>query len=235
ANPTPTAPTLGGVLGPGPSPYVAGPGFTSHYPFPTNSPPFDYQGTGTGAGSLIWEINIEVGTQVANFNQYRATAFTPARRIIGAPLSLGSNVAANGQCDTYRMRFTFVNVLSSAQSRFYDTGSPGASVTYSNLVITPSPAQQATGTNSLWEVMGANALTNPTTPSGVTSGWLTFWSGNAEVAQNFPEVLTSTQTPPAPDLTGNRFFRFRTTMRNNPVTNATPTYSSVIASVIIAN
>jgi hypothetical protein len=138
-------------------------------------------------------------------------------------------------CDVYRVGFTFVNMLATGQSRFYDTGSPGANVRYSSLGITPSPAQQGAGTNSLWELMGANAITNPTTPAGVTTGWLTFWSGNAEAAQNFPEVLQSSATPPGPQLTGNRYFRFRTNMRNNNLTNSSPFYTSVIASVIISN
>lgn len=232
-NTNPTVPAQGGVLVNGPMPYVAGPGFTSFYPFPVFNPPFDYQGSGTGSGGLIWEVNIEPGNQVANFNLYRATAFNPPRRIIGSPLSLGSNTAANGACDTYLIRFTFVDILSSAQSQFYDTGVAGANARYAGMQITPSPANQGAGSNSLWEFMGANAISNPTTPQGVTSGWLTLWSGTAPGAQFFPEVLESTATPPAPQLTGNRYFRFRTTMRNNPATNAAPFYTSVIASIVI--
>jgi hypothetical protein len=234
---TPPANNLGGVRVTGPTTYQAGPGFTSYYPFPIFAPPFDYLGSGPNSGSLLIEQNISPGQQLANFNRYRASAIAPVRRIIGAPRTLtatcnsGNPTSAGAGCDTYDMRFTFVGIVASARSSFYDTGIvPPASPTYVSFTLSPSPANQPPNTSALWELEGANAISGPNTPSGGTTGFLTFWSGTPATGQFFPLVLNNTQ-PGSISLTGRRYFRFRVTLRNDNVNNGRQCYNSFILAV----
>jgi len=232
-NVNPTNPAAGGVLLTPATGYNAGPGFTSYFPFPTFTPPFDYLGTGNGSGNLLYEINIESGMQIANFTKYRATNFSPVRRIIGAPLSSGAITSANGGCDSYDTRFTFVSILSSTQSTFYDTEVPVGTPRYSGITFSPSPANQPTGTDALWEFEGASAIAAPNAPVGVTSGFLTYWSGSPEMGMFNPLVLEDPANPAAPQLSGNQYFRFRVTLRNDNILNGSQSYNNIIAAIVI--
>mgnify|MGYP003575806426 CR=1 FL=1 len=84
----------------------------------------------------IIEMNVEPGFQLANFNRFRATANTPVRRLIGAPMSTGSSVAALGGFEIYHMRFTFVGIEAQAQSAFYDSAARGATIKLSQTMMT---------------------------------------------------------------------------------------------------
>ncbi|MAG55803.1 MAG: hypothetical protein CMJ83_05895 [Planctomycetes bacterium] len=232
-NTHPTIPGAGAVLVSPPGAYQAGPGFTSYFPYPTLSPPFDYIGSGTGQANLVYEVNIEPGTQQANFNRYRATAFTPVRRIIGAPLSSGMITSAGSGCDTYDLRFTFVSIVATDQSNFYDTGVVTGTPRYAGITFAPSPASQATGSSALWEFEGATAIAAPNAPVGVTSGFLTYWSGTPAAGQFFPGILEDPMSPLTPQLTGNRYFRFRVTLRNDNILNGEQQYNSLIAAIVV--
>ena len=227
-NPAQPVPGAGGVQVTAPSPYVLPSLFTSHVPFPVFSPPYDYIGSGQGAGGLLLEINIEPGSQLPNFNRYRATAATPARRLIGAPLSSGLVVSEASGCDTYAFRFTFVDVVASSQSLFYDVNAGGVP-SYLGIALTPSPASQPAGTSSRWEFEGATGLLAPNQPAGSSTGFLTYWDGMPGTGSFNPLVLADPANPMAPQLTGNRYFRFRATLRSDNITNARPRYSSLIA------
>lgn len=235
-NPTGIPAGAGGVLVTPPSAYNAGPGFTSYFPFPTFTPPFDYVGSGTGSGNLLYEINIEPGMQVANVTRYRASNFVPVRRIIGQPLSSGVVVSSGSGCDMYDTRFTFVSIVSQAQSLFYDSGVMGSNTAvYSGMTLTPEPVNQPAGTSSIWQFEGAMALTSPSTPSGPTTGFLTYWSGTPSAGQYDPLVLEDPNDPNALQLTGNRYFRFNVELRNDNISNARQQYNSLIAAIVVSS
>jgi hypothetical protein len=154
------------------------------------------------------------------------------RRLISAPRTLtatcniGNPVAAGAGCDTYDMRFTFAGIVASTQSSFYDTGVvPPASPIYLSFTLFPSLQLQPGDTSAVWELEGADALSSPNTPSGPTTGFLTYWSGTPVAGLFFPQVLNNTQ-PGSPSLTGRRFFRFRETLRNGNVNNGRQCYDS---------
>jgi len=225
----------GGVLVTPASAYNAGPGFTSYFPFPVFTPPFDYIGSGAGSGNLVYEVNIEPGNQVSNFTRYRATNFVPVRRIIGAPISSGFLTAAGSGCDIYDSRLTFVSIVSQTRSLFYDTQVPlGNTPQFAGINLTPDPTNQPAGTSAIWRFEGATAISGPGTPSGPTSGFLTYWTGDPVTGFTNPLVLEDPNNPLAPQLTGNKFFRFEVELRNNNVTNAFQQYNSLIAAVIVA-
>lgn len=225
-------PGAGGVLVTPSSSYVVPPSVTTYHPFPVLTPPFDY--IGSNANRLIYEVNIEPGMQVANYNRFRATNFVPVRRIIGAPLSSGFVTASAGGCDIYASRFTFVDMVSATRSLFYDTGVAIGTPSYGSLAITPSPVSQPAGTASKWEFEGAMAILNPFTPSGPSTGFLTYWDGGPGTGIFDPLILENPANPSAPQLTGNRYFRFQATLRNDNVTNARQLYQSIVAAIIIS-
>ena len=179
-----------------------------------------------------FEQNIEPGNQISNFHRFRATAVTPFRRLIGGPKSAGSQIAAAGGFDIYHLRFTFVTLEGSCRSNFYDTGiqSP-QSATYLSFAPSPAPTAQPAGTRTVLELEGANALSSPNTPSGPTTGFLTYFSGDPATGTTNPLVLDNPGNPSAPQLSGNRYFRFRATLRGNNVTNQVPSYTSFTTSV----
>lgn len=227
--------TNGGVRVNGPIPYTTAVALTTYYPFPVFSPPFDYIGTGTGSGSLLFEQNISPGQQRVNFNRYRAQAVAPVRRVIGAPKTLTTNCnsgnpnGAGGGCETYDMRYTFVNIVSSGRSSFYDTSIVTPQVpTYDDFRLTPAPQAQPASTSALWELEGANAIANPNQPSGATTGFMTYWNGTPANGVENPLVLNNPTQPTALQLTGRRFFRFRVTLRNDPVNNGQQCYANFI-------
>jgi hypothetical protein len=232
-NTNPGMPTEGGVLVTPTFNWNMTNGLTSYFPFPVFTPPFDYLSTGQATG-LIWEVNIEPGNQVSNFVKYRSTNFTPVRRLIGVPISLGSLTSTAGGCETYATRYTFVNIVSQTRSEFYDTGVP-MNPRYGGVSITPRPSNQPSGTSSIWEFEGATGITGPTTPSGVTTGFLTYYSG-APAGDPVPGIednliFFDPNSPTAPQLTGNRYFRFRATLRSDNLTNRRQSYNSVVMSV----
>lgn len=196
--------------------------FRTFYPFPIFVTPFDYQG-GLAMTNLLFEQNIEPGMQTANFNRFRATANVPQRRILGAPLSVQTTggvmpVATIGGYDIYNMRFTFVSVASSAQSTFYDSGVPTPD--YLNLILSPSPVNQPAGTEALWEIQGASAISPA--PLGLTP-WLTYWSGSPSTGSFTNSAINA--------IDGKRFVRFRVAMRSNHITNMRQSYGSVLFAV----
>lgn len=224
-------PGAGAVLTTPPQTYVVGATTTSYYPFPVFDPPFDY--VGSSNNNLLYEINIEGGLQLPNFNRYRAANFVPVRRIIGPPLSSGQITSAGSGCDMYDTRFTFVDVVSVAQSAFYDTAVTGATPTFVGLTLSPGAESQPVGTSSLWELEGASAILGPTLPVGPSTGFLTYWSGTPQAGAYDPLVLQNAADPMAPQLTGNRYFRFRATLRNNAIDNTRPSYGSLVAAVAV--
>lgn len=233
-NPTGMPPGAGGVLVTPPQGYNAGPGFTSYFPFPVFTPPFDYIGTGAGSGNLLYEINIETGMQISNFNRYRATNFVPVRRIIGAPLSTGFVTSSGSGCDVYDSRFTFVSIVSQCRSLFYDTGVTTGTPIYSGINLSPDPTNQPMGTAAIWNFEGATAISSPSTPMGPTSGFLTYWTGSPLNGTFDPLVLQDPMNMTAPQLTGNRYFRFDLELRNDNITNATQQYNSLIAAIVVS-
>jgi hypothetical protein len=225
-------PAYGGVLLTAPRTYSAGPGFTSYYPFPVFDRPFDFLGSGPGAGNLLLEQNIEPGLQSANFNRFRATAPAPVRRLIGGPRSSGNLTSTAGGCDIYDMRFTFVTLESSARSLFYDTGiGPGLTPVFVSLILDPDPAAQPAGTRSRWNVQGATGIIGPGIPAGVPTPWLTYWNGDPLSGTYNSLVITNPGLPSAPQLSGRRYFRFEAVLRGNHMTNEVPAYDSVTALV----
>jgi len=223
-NLSPAAPGLGGVRTNPPGAYATGSSFTSYYPYPVFATAFDYIGSGPGAGNLIFEQDIAPHAQPINLHRFRATNWVPVRRVIGAS---GSANGAAGGCDIYDLRFTFVQVRSSARSAFYDVGATPTPPIYNSMVLSPNPTSQPAGTQTLLEVEGATALWNPTNPIGPTTGWLTYASAGPAGVTIDPTVLSNPVNPSAPQLTGNRYYRFRSTLRANHLTNALPAYTSL--------
>jgi hypothetical protein len=198
---------------------------SGYFPFPTFDPPFDYWGSGPNQGNLVFEVNIEPGNQIANFNRYRASANTPVRRLVSQALSSGVTTAQATGFDIYDMRFTFVDMESAGQSQFYDTMVPPASAAntvYNTITLNPDPTSQPIGTSALWEFEAASALVSSTQPAlGTNTGFLIYWN---PVSNSFdPSVLTTMQ--------GRKFFRYRISFRNNNKTNGYQNYSSLIASI----
>lgn len=233
-NPTGVPPGAGGVLVTPPQTYIAGPGFTSYFPFPVFNPPFDYIGTGATAGNLLYEINIEPGAQVLNLCRYRATNFVPVRRLIGAPLSSGFLTSAGSGCDIYDSRFTFVSILSQSRSLFYDTGVTSGTPVFAGINLSPDPVNQPANTSATWRFEGASALGSPGIPIGPTSGFLTYWSGTPATGTFDPLVLRDPMNATAPQLTGNRYFRFEVELRNDAINNRSQQYNTLIAAVVVS-
>ncbi len=202
----------------GPTAYSVTLATTAFFPFPILQPCFDFA-TSTGqSGSgvnLLFEQNIESGTQAPNFNRYRATAFTPVRRLIAAPLSLNApgNCAfgVGGSYDIYRARFTMVGLVSSARSLWYDTGTPDPQ--YVNFILNPSILSQPAGTQSIW-ILEATDTANP-------------GPGTTGVSITFVNAAGTVNTAGLTTLGNLRYFRFRTQLRANNLTNVAPTYGSV--------
>ncbi len=214
----------------GPLSYQTGAQFTQFVAFPLLSPPFDYAnsaGQASNSVNLVFEQNIEPGTQAPNFNRYRSSAGTNGqlRRIVARPISLAT--AAGQTCpindaagyDVYRSRFTFVSRVSSARSIWYDTGQ--SNPTYSAFLLNPQANQQPAGTTSVWQLEGTDVL-NPTPTSTV--------QGNGVVV-NAAGVLNNnvlTQQGPSLGIATLRYFRFKVEMTDNTVTNAIPLYNSFV-------
>lgn len=235
---TPAAGSMGGVRVTNPAPFNCGPGFTTYYPFPAFTQPFDYMGSGVGVGALIFEQNFDPNTLIAlNLNRYRSAANTPARRIVGPPKAMtpncfsGINISAAAGCDIYDMRFTFVPLAAAARSTFYDTNITVGSPIYESFSIAPSPASQPAGTNAVWQLEGANAILSPTNPSGPTTGMLTYYTGTPATGTTNQLVLRNTLQPTAPQLTGRRYFRFLANFRNNAATNGRQRYSNFVMAI----
>ena len=74
----------------------------------------------------------------------------------------------------------------------------------------------------------------PTTPTGPTSGFLTYWSGTPSNGAFDPLILQHPLFPTAPQLTGNRYFRFQVELRNDNITNASQQYNSLIAAIVVS-
>jgi hypothetical protein len=203
----------------GPVSYVVPLQVSQFMPFPLLSPCFDFAtATGlSGAGvNLLLEQDIAPGNQAPNFNRFRATAFTPVRRLLDGPISaLPPGLCAfnhGGTFDIYRMRFTFAGISGQARSLWYDTGVPNPS--YLAFSINPPVLAQPTGTQSTWILDGTDAL-NPGPGTTGVSGTYVNAAGTV-----FPLVLSNT-------INQMRYFRFRVELRGNSLTNATPAYDSV--------
>jgi hypothetical protein len=188
-------------------------------PFPVFSPCFDFAtATGAfGAGvNLLLEQDIDPGNQVPNFNRFRATAFQPVRRMLDAPIvQLAPGICPfnhGGTFDIYRMRFTFVGLVSQARSLWYDTGL--ADPNYLSFILNPPLAAQPAGTQSTWILEG----TDTSNPGPAINGASGVYINAAGVT--FPTVLSST-------LSHLRYFRFRTELRGNNAANTAPGYASV--------
>ena len=236
----PLNPTQGGVLCVGPSGYTTTPGFSTYFPYQTFTRPFDYLGSGPGSGALLVEMNTEPGTQLVNFHRYRSVGAVPApsiRRFIGGPLGTlaQANVVVGSGCDIYDWRFTFVSMVSSAQSNFYDTGVNPASenAIYRAVTLSPSPQDQTAATSAIWRFEGAAAIAAPNTPVGPTTGLLTWWNGTPGSGTEFPEVLEDPNNPAAPQLSGNRYFRFQVELRNDHVANTIQSYSALSMAISV--
>ncbi|MSR74649.1 MAG: hypothetical protein EXS14_04155 [Planctomycetes bacterium] len=235
---TPAVGTLGAVRLNNPAPYNCGPGFTTYFPFPVFTNPLDYIGSGAGVGNLVVEQNFDPNTVVLlNLNRYRSAANTPARRVVGAPKTLtpncfsGANASAAAGCDTYDMRFTFVALNSAARSNFYDTNVTVGVPMYQNFALSPGPAQQPAGTTAIWQLEGANAIISPNTPSGPTTGLLTYFTGTPATGTTNVLVLNNPGQAGAPQLTGRRYFRFLSTFRNDAATNGRQRYNNFVMAV----
>jgi hypothetical protein len=217
-----SAPTLNGRKVPcgGPVPYTVALATTSFYPFPTLNPCFDFSTASgaSGAGvNLIFEQNIEPGNQAPNFNRYRATFFTPVRRLIDGPISGNPPGLCpfnhGGTFDIYKMRFTFVGLVGQSRSLWYDTG--GANPFYLSFIPTAPVAAQPAGTQSTWILEGTDA----SNPGPGTNGAAGIYINAA--GTTFPSVLSTT-------IGQLRYFRFRVELRGNNFTNATPAYDKVV-------
>jgi hypothetical protein len=214
---TPTLPNARKVPCGGPASYTTALQTTQFYPFPLLNPCFDFS-TSTGASgagvNLLIEQNIEPGMQVPNFNRYRATNFTPVRRLLDKPLSLTPPGICpfnlGGTFDIYKMRFTFVGLVAQARSLWYDTGT--ANPTYQGFILMPPVNAQPAGTQSTWILEGTDT-SNPTPGTVGSSGVYV----NAAGVTN-PFVLSFT-------IAQFRYFRFRVELRGNNLTNTSPAYA----------
>jgi hypothetical protein len=200
----------------GPAPYTVLLQTTSFHAFPVLNPPFDFAtATGTSGNmvNLLFEQDIDPGMQVPNFNKYRATNFTPVRRLIDKPLILTTPPLcpnnSGGTFDVYKARFTFVGVVGQARSLWYDTGTPNPN--YINFIL--SPSTQPPGTFVTWSLEG----TDTTNPGPATNGLAVVF-----INQNVPN-------PNALQMISTlRYFRFRVEFRGNNAANTTPSYNSAI-------
>ncbi len=216
----PALPNARKVLCGGPAAYTVALSTTNFYPFPILSPCFDFS-TSTGQSgpgvNLIFEQDIAPGSQVPNFNRYRATNFIPVRRIIDQPLSQ----VAPGSCplnlggtfDIYKTRFTFVGLVAQGRSLWYDTGI--ANPTYLSLIPSPNVAGQPAGTQSTWIVEGTD-VSNPGPATTGAAGTYINASG-----MGFPSVLWTT-------IAQMRYFRFQVELRGNHNSNSAPSYDKVV-------
>jgi hypothetical protein len=202
---------------PGALPYVVQLATTSFFPFPTLFPCFDFATVGGASGpgvNLLIEQNIAPGSQLPNFNRYRATNFTPVRRLIGRPLELVTpplcSFNEGGTFDVYRARFTFVGLVAQCRSHWFDTGT--ANPSYVDFVLTPPVSAQPPGTQSVWVVEGTD-VSNPGPGTFGPSAVFVDASGAVN-----PAALTVIQ--------GLRHFRFRVELRANNLTNQVPAYTS---------
>ena len=200
----------------GPAPYTTALMTTNFCPFPVLSPCFDFSTStgfsGTGV-NLLFEQDIAPGSQVPNFNRYRATAFIPVRRLIDAPLALATPGVCpfnlGGTFDIYKSRFTFVGLVAQARSLWYDTGT--ANPNYLSFIPSPLVGGQPAGTQSTWILEGTDT-SNPGPATPGVGGTYIDAAGNV-----FPNVLSVT-------IAQLRYFRFRLELRGNNVTNSTPSY-----------
>jgi hypothetical protein len=225
--PPPTAPDRIRVFGP--ANYVANSNFGQFYGYPLFTTPFDLaqaNGAGGTGTNLLLEMNIEPGNQCPNFHRFRATFSTPARRLLGPPISAiapGALHTASGGAgfDIYRMRFTFVGRRSSARSLWYDTGSNAP--IYQNVILNPSPVPgvgQPDGTTTIWKLDGKAGPPPLPSPSALptTADNIVF---DATGAFQLGALTNLT-------VTSSRFFRFRVDMLGNASTNAVPTFNNLI-------
>ena len=200
--------------------YVVPLATSQFFPFPVLNPPFDVSradgtsGTGT---NLVFEQDIDAGNLMPNFNKFRATGFVPVRRLIDRPIAAVTPPLCpsnnGGTFDVYVHRFTFVGIVAQCRSLWYDTGV--ADPSYIDFILTPPVSAQPAGTSSVWVLEGTDAAS----PGPGTNGSAGIYV-NASGAIN-PNVLTMT-------IAGLRYFRFRCEFRGNNVTNATPTYNSMV-------
>ncbi len=199
--------------------------FSNFFPFPVLNPCFDYMGVGGGAGNLVLEQRTAPNTVSAlNMNRLLATSFNPVRRLIGGP---AATVAASAGLEVYHMRFTFMNLEASARSLFRDCGVPAPHAPiYLSFATTPALNAQPAGASVRIEVEGASALLNPTTPLGATTGMITFAQGLSPNITTTPQALHNPMFPTTPQLSGRRYFRTRTTLRGNHLTNQSPAFDS---------
>jgi hypothetical protein len=202
----------------GPSNYVVPLATTQFVPFPVLAPCFDYATSAgaSGAGvNLLIEQNIAPGNQLPNFNRYRATNFTPVRRLIGRPLEIVTPGLCpfneGGTFDIYRQRFTFVGLVAQCRSLWFDTGT--SDPTYTDFQVNPPIASQPPGTSSVWILEGTDVLN----PGPGTTGLSVVYIDAAGVVN--PAALAMLQSL--------RHFRFRVELRANNLTNQTPAYVSV--------
>lgn len=199
--------------------------FSNFFPFPVLNPCFDYMGSGAGAGNLVLEQRTAPNAvTVLNMNRLLATSFNPVRRLIGGPTA---TVAASAGLEVYHMRFTFLNLEASARSLFRDCGvqAPNAAI-YLSFTTSPPLNAQPAGSGVRIEVEGASAILNPGTALGATTGMLTFAQGLAPNITTTPQALHNPMFPTTPQLSGRRYFRTRTTLRGNHLTNQTPAFDN---------
>ena len=67
--------------------------------------------------------------------------------------------------------------------------------------------------------------------AGVTTGFLTYWDGSPGSGAFNPTVLFDPSQPTAPQFTGNRFFRFRATFRNDNIQNRSQQYDGLVVAI----
>jgi hypothetical protein len=201
----------------GPIPYTVPLLTTTFVPFPVLSPCFDFSTAAGQSGSgvnLIFEQNIEPGNQMPNFNRYRATSFTPVRRLLDGPLSQVQPGLCpfnhGGTFDIYKSRFTFVGLVAQCRSNWFDTGT--ANPTYLAFTVSPPVSTQPAGTESIWILEGTDA----SNPGPATNGVSAVYIDAAGTVH--PAALTTIQNL--------RYFRFRVELRGNNQTNEVPSFSS---------
>lgn len=184
-------------------------GFENHWPFPSLTTPFDYNGTN---GLLIdWQVDPANDCQLmrAFFWGIPGAPGTPGKRNIVAKSKEGTadNFTGGGQELVYDMGFLLRRRITTAQSQFYDTaqGQPN----FGEPII--SPPSQAGGASYLLEWQGADGMPDPvftflTIPDPAT---FTPWSGSIDIADN------------------HRFVRFRLTLIANLTSNTVTRFTQI--------
>jgi hypothetical protein len=165
------------------SPGVVSP-VSDHWPFPTLTSPFDYNGTN---GLLIdWQVDGANDCQLlrAYFWGVPGAPANPGNRNIVVRSKNGTvdDFTGGGQPLIYDMAFTLKRRLTYAQSKFYNTAQ--LSPNYGAPII--SPPTQAGGASYTIEWQGADGMPNPSFPSQIIPdpSTQTPWSSTIDVADD---------------------------------------------------